>query len=80
MSTGLIKENGFTLKWGAATTETINNKDNRDDIGLLVNTSAQAKFLPHILEQAARGISFYVNLENIEFMCFKQNEVKSSSH
>ena len=43
-----------------------------DDIELHINTTAQAKFLLHSLEQTARNIGFYVNTINTEFMCFKQ--------
>ena len=37
------------------------DQDHADDLALLVNTSAQAKFLLHCLEQAAGGIDLYVN-------------------
>ena len=42
-------------------------------LALLTNTLAQAKCLLHSLKQAARGISFKVNSDKTEFMCFNQD-------
>ena len=36
--------------------------DHTDDLALLTNTPAQREFLLHNLEQAARGISLYMNV------------------
>ena len=41
----------------------------------LANTPAQAESLLHRLEQAAGGISFNVNVNKTEFMCFKQETI-----
>ena len=46
--------------------------DYTDDPTLLANAPAQAKFLLHILEQAAGGINFYLNTNKTKFMWFKQ--------
>ena len=43
-----------------------------DVIALLANTPAQAKTLPHSLEQAAAGIDLHVNTHKMEYMCFIQ--------
>ena len=51
-------------------TEIITNADN---LVLLANTPAQAKSLLHSLEQAAGGISLYMNADKAQFMCFKQD-------
>ena len=59
-----MKENDLTLKktisrWDLI--EHIMDVDYKDDLVLLTNTPAQAKCLPHSLEQAARGIDFAMN-------------------
>ena len=41
--------------------ESKTNADYIDDLTLLANTSAQVESLLHSLEQAAKGISLYVN-------------------
>ena len=46
--------------------------DYADDLKLLVNTTAQAESLLNRLEQSARVNSHYVNANETEFMCFKQ--------
>ena len=43
-----------------------------NDIALLANTPAQAKFLLHSLEWAAGGIDLHVNEVKTEYMCFNQ--------
>ena len=50
-STDPIKENDFTLK--------TQEEDYTDDLAHLANTPARAESLPHILEQAARGIGLF---------------------
>ena len=42
-----------------------------NDLVLLLNTPAQAEYLLHSLEQAAKGTGFYMNSDKTEFMCFK---------
>ena len=44
-----------------------------DDLGILHNITAQAKFLLHSLKQAARSIALYMNSYKTEFVCFKQD-------
>ena len=46
--------------------------DYADDIKLLVNTLTQTEFLLHSPKQAADGISLYVNVDKMEYMCFNQ--------
>ena len=41
--------------------------NNEDDLVLFTNTSAQAEWLLHNLEQVARGIGFDVNPDKTEF-------------
>ena len=36
-------------------------------------TSAQAKYLLHNLEKAAKGIGLYVNTDEVDFICFKED-------
>ena len=74
MSIDRIKENGFTLEktrssWYPAETKT--NADYTNDPMLLTITPAEAKYLLYNLEQAAGGISFYVNADKTEFMWFR---------
>ena len=52
--------------------ETFKDIDSADYPALLTNTPVQAECLLHSLEQAARGIDLYMNLDKTEFMCFKQ--------
>ena len=70
-SIDLIKENTFTLKKAKSRrylAETITDADYEDDLALLVNTSAQAEFLMHSLEQTAEDIGFHVNTNKTEYM------------
>ena len=46
--------------------------DYADDLALLSNIPAQAEYLLHGLKQAARDTDFYVNINNTEYLCFKQ--------
>ena len=69
----LIKENGFSLKkeearsWGYPA-ESVTYADYTDDLMLLANTPAQAESLLQSLEQAAEGISLYVNVAILKVM------------
>ena len=47
--------------------------DYTDNLMLLTNRTAQAKFLWLSMEQAARGVGVFVNAGKIEFMRFKQD-------
>ena len=49
-----------------------------DNLTLHKNTYALAKGLLHSLEQAARGISLYVNSDKTEFICFVQDRAIST--
>ena len=51
--------------------------DYADDLALLTNILAQAEFLQHSWEQAARGIDFYISANKIEFMGFKREGTMS---
>ena len=53
--------------------ETMTDADYADYLLLLANTSAQAKSLPHSLEQAG----LYMNTSKTVFMCFKPKEAIS---
>ena len=46
--------------------------DYSDHLGLLSNAPTQTWSLLHNLEQAAKGIGFYVNTDKTWFMSFKQ--------
>ena len=46
--------------------------DNADDIGLLINTPAQAESSMHSLEQSTKSTGRYMNANITEYMCFKQ--------
>ena len=72
----LIKENGFTLKKkkGQKQIIYITDTDNEDDLVLLANTPAQAKFLLLSQEQAAGGIDLYIIANKIKYMYFKRKE------
>ena len=48
------------------------DSDYADNLALLANTPAQAKYLLHNLKQAAKGIGLYVIADKTEPMCFKQ--------
>ena len=61
-----IKENGFKLTKERSRrypAHTITDADYVDDIALLANSPAQAKFLLHSLERAAGGIALPVNAD-----------------
>ena len=58
--------------------ETISDADYLDDLVLPANTLPQTDSQLHNLEQAAKGISLYMNSDKIEFMCFNQDGVISS--
>ena len=60
MSIDLIKENGFTLK----------KKKKARNRRYLSNTPVQAESQQLSVEQAARGISLYVNANKSEDICF----------
>ena len=51
--------------------------DNTNDLALLAYTAAQVE--SHCLEQPARGISFFMNANKTEFICFKQGASSTSS-
>ena len=53
------------------------SSDSTDDLALLLNTLAQAKYMPYSLEQIARVIGLYVNSDKAELMCFNQDSVIS---
>ena len=71
----LIKGNGFTsqkARSGRYPAETIIVADYADDLALLANTPAQAKFLLYSLDQRAWRISFHVDANKTEYSCFKR--------
>ena len=71
----LMKDNGFTLKKARSRrnpARTIMDADYADDVALLANTPIQAESLLHSLEQAVDSISFHVNADKTEHMCFNQ--------
>ena len=71
-----MKESGFTLKNARSRrypTATTSDAHHSDDIGLLANTPTQAKSLLPNLEQVVDDISFHVNSEKTEKMCFNQD-------
>ena len=76
-----IKKNVFKLtkerSWSYPA-QTITDADYADDMALLVNTLAQAEFLPHSQERAAAGIGPHLNAHKTEYMCF--NKKKSHLH
>ena len=67
-----IKENGFKLTKERSRRYPAKTITDTDYIALLANAPAQAKTLLHSLEQAAAGISFYVNAHKMEYMGFNQ--------
>ena len=70
-----MKENDFKLakeRRRRYSAQTITDADYADDITLLANSSAQAESLLHCLDRVAGGISFYVNVDKTEYMCFNQ--------
>ena len=52
--------------------QTITDPDFTYDVVFLENIPTQAEFLQHSLEQSAGGISFHVNADKKEHMCFNQ--------
>ena len=75
----LMKENGLILKkkkkkarsgWYLA--EIIIHTSHADNLLLLANTPAQTEALLQSLKPAANSIVLYLNVNDIEFMCFKQ--------
>ena len=46
-----------------------------DDLVFLANTPTKIESLLYTQEQAAGGISLYVNTNKIEFVCFKQGAI-----
>ena len=69
-----MKENGFTQKEASTgyPSETITDANYTDGLVLLENKSVYAESSLYNLEQAARSIDLYVNLDKIEFMCFNK--------
>ena len=63
----LMKENGLTKMYSKETITDINY-----DPARLANTLAQTECLLQSLEQAPRGIGFYVNSDKTKFTCFKR--------
>ena len=59
-------------------TETIMTADYIDDLALLANILGETKSLLHSLEQAARCISLYMNSDELEFTCLKQDSAIST--
>ena len=49
-----------------------------DEIGLLLNTTDQDKFLLHSLEQVAGGFGLYGNAKKNDSMYFKQDGANST--
>ena len=54
--------------------ETVTDADYADDLTLLANTPAQAKFLLHSLKKTARCIGLYVNSDKTEFTIYIQDD------
>ena len=52
--------------------------DYADNLVLLTNPFAQAKFLLYSLKQAAEGIDIYVNANQTEYMSFKHEDAISN--
>ena len=71
----LQKDNGFKManerNWRYPA-QTITDTDFADDIAFLVKTLTQAKTRLHRLERAAGSISFHVNADTREYICFNQ--------
>ena len=53
--------------------ETVTDADYTNELALIANTFTQAESLLHSLDQAARGIVLYTNINKTEFVYFKQN-------
>ena len=58
--------------------ETIMDADNVDDIAILENTTTQAEFQLHSLEQTASGIGIHVNADKTGYMCFNKKKKETS--
>ena len=74
----LMKENGFTIKKAKSRQYPIIESNHTDYLALLANTPAPAESLLHSLDQAAGGISLFMNPNKIEFVCFKQKGTTST--
>ena len=71
----LMKENDFALKRirnRRYSVECIPNAFVKDDPAFLVNTSDQAKYPLHNLDQVAGGIYLYVSRNKTKLICFTQ--------
>ena len=66
----IILKKGARNRWYPV--ETMTDADFSDYLVVLVNTPAQTESRQHSLEERARGIGLYVNVDKTEFMCFKQ--------
>ena len=78
-SIDIMKENGFMLAKERSRrypAQTIMDMDYIDDIALLANTPTPAKTLLHSLEWAAASIGLHVNVDKMEYMCFKGGPLK----
>ena len=70
-----MKENGLKLtnkRNRRYTVQTTADADYANDIVLLADSPAQAKYLLDSLERAAGGIGLHVNADKTEYMCFNQ--------
>ena len=67
-----IKENGFELTKKRSRRYPAKTITDADYAAILENTSNQGETLLHSLEQAAAGISLYLNAHKTEYMCFNQ--------
>ena len=54
--------------------EIVTDVNNTVGLALLVNTPAKVESLLHILKQATRGISPYVNSNKTEYMYFNHDD------
>ena len=54
--------------------ETMKDAENANDIALVANTPAQAKYQLHSLGQTAEGIALYVAANKTEYICFKEKK------
>ena len=70
-----MKENGFNVSKERSKrypAQTITDADYADDISLLANLPAPAKFRLHSLERAAGGIGLHINADKTQYMYFNQ--------
>ena len=68
----LRKKKNRSIQYSA---EPLTAVDYADDLALLANTPAQDEFQFHSLEQAAGGISLYVNSKKTEYMRYKKKAI-----